>query len=154
MIVQAQFEDLKEILSLQKQAFLSEAESHGNYNIEPLRQTFESITSDFKIYTFLKAVHNDKIVGSIKFKINGDTVWVGKLMVSPDYRNRGLGRRLLLEVEAQNSSASRFQLFTAASSTNNIRLYESVGYRQTRLFEDENQAGMTFVEMEKKNTTC
>lgn len=153
MIIKAEFEDLNEILNLQKRAFLSEAESHGNYDIEPLRQTYESITSDFEIYTFLKAVHNGKIVGSIKFRTNGNTVWVGKLMVSPDHRKQGLGRRLLLEVEALNPTASRFQLFTAASSLNNVRLYESVGYQLVRQFDDETQAGMSFVEMIKENTT-
>ena len=142
-------EDLKEILYLQKQAFVTEAESHGNYDIEPLRQTYESILSDFNSCLFLKAVCGGKIIGSIKYKVLDDRVWLGKLMVDTGYRGRGLGRRLLAEVEKANPEAKKFQLFTAASSTHNIRLYESVGYKVCRQYQDEEQDGFLMVEMEK-----
>ncbi|HCC52404.1 MAG TPA: GNAT family N-acetyltransferase, partial [Porphyromonadaceae bacterium] len=91
--------DLKDILHLQKQAFITEAESHGNYDIEPLRQTYESILSDFNSCLFLKAVSGGKIIGSVKYKALDDRVWIGKLMVDTGYRGQGLGRRLLAEVE-------------------------------------------------------
>ena len=42
-ITKAVFEDLKEKLSLQRSAFQMEAGAHGNYDIEPLQQTYESI---------------------------------------------------------------------------------------------------------------
>lgn len=42
-------EDLLEILFLQKRAFVQEAEiNNGNYNLIPIKQTFESISLDFK----------------------------------------------------------------------------------------------------------
>ena len=108
--------DLKDILHLQKQAFITEAESHGNYDIEPLRQTYESILSDFNSCLFLKAVSGGKIIGSVKYKALDDRVWIGKLMVDTGYRGQGLGRRLLAEVEKANPDAKKFQLFTAASA--------------------------------------
>ena len=58
-ISKAEYNDLDTILSLQKIAFLSEAELYGNYQIEPLHQTLESIQSDFSTYTFLKAEHQE-----------------------------------------------------------------------------------------------
>ncbi len=143
--------DLEEILRLQKQAFITEAESHGNYDIEPLRQTYESILSDFDTCLFLKAVSGGKIIGSVKYKVLDDRVWIGKLIVDPGYRRRGLGRRLLAEVEKANPDAKKFQLFTAASSTHNIHLYESVGYKVCRQYQDDEQAGFLMVEMEKPN---
>ncbi len=142
-------EDLREILHLQKQAFITEAESHGNYDIEPLRQTYESVLSDFGSCTFLKAVCSGKIIGSVKYKALGDRVWIGKLIVDTGFRRRGLGRKLLAEAENANPEAKRFQLFTAASSTHNIRLYESAGYRVCRRYKDDEQGGFLMVEMEK-----
>ncbi len=146
IITVAGVEDAAEILDLQKRAFVTEAQAHGNSDIEPLRQTLDGVVADFGSHTFLKAVEagdggdggafgsEGQIVGSVKFRAMDDRVWVGKLIVDIDCRGRGLGRRLLAEVEALNPGAARFQLFTAASSDHNIRLYESVGYRVVREF--------------------
>jgi len=150
-IEKAEFDDLKEILALQKLAFQTEAEAHGNYDIEPLKQTYESICADFSTYTFLKVTQNNRIIGSVKSRIKDGTVWVGKLIVSPDFRKKGLGKQLLNEVEKRYPDAERFQLFTAASSIHNIRLYESVGYTITGEFTDDKQAELVMVEMVKLN---
>jgi len=148
----ATIEDLPEILRLQKKAFLTEAESHGNYDIEPLKQTYESILLDFREHSFLKATDSSNIIGSIKYRKNGDTVWLGKLIVDQDYRGQGLGRRLLTEVEKLNPGITKFQLFTAASSIWNIRLYESVGYMVCGEYSDSGQSGLVMVEMMKVKT--
>ncbi len=145
----AREENAAEILDLQKRAFVTEALSHGNYDIEPLKQTYGDILADFATHTFLKAVSDGKIVGSVKYRALDDRVWLGKLIVDIACRGRGLGRRLLAEVEAHNPAAGRFQLFTAASSTHNIRLYESVGFRVVREFKDGEQDGFLMVEMIK-----
>jgi len=148
-ILQADREDLNKILELQKLAFVTEAESHGNYDIEPLKQSYESILSDFETHSFLKAMKGNEIVGSVKYRNIDYTVWVGKLIVNPNCRKQGLGKRLLLEVEKINSQAIKFQLFTAASSIHNIRLYESVGYKICNKYEDNTQSGLEMVEMIK-----
>ncbi len=145
-------EDLEEILRLQKRAFQTEAEAHGNYDIEPLKQTYESILSDFNTHVFLKAVYKGEIIGSVKYRVWNDRVWIGKLIVNINNRGQGLGKRLLAEVERNNSGAKRFQLSTAASSLHNIRLYESAGYQICREYEDETQGGFSMVEMEKIKT--
>ena len=147
----AQKEDAAEILDLQKRAFVTEAQAHGNWDIEPLRQTLDGILADFATHIFLKAVNGDgRIVGSVKYHALEDRVWVGKLIVDIACRGRGLGRQLLARVEALNPEARQFQLFTAASSDHNIRLYESVGYGVVREFRDAAQDGFTMVEMIKK----
>jgi ribosomal protein S18 acetylase RimI-like enzyme len=145
----ARLEDLDEIFRLQKRAFRTEAELHGNYAIEPLMQTYESILSDFTSYVFLKVVYERKIIGSVKYRDWDDRVEIGKLIVDTRHRRQGLGRKLLAEVENANLQAKRFHLFTAATSTHNIRLYESVGYQVCRQYQDHAQAGFLMVEMEK-----
>jgi ribosomal protein S18 acetylase RimI-like enzyme len=142
-------EDLQEILYLQKQAFRTEAELHGNYDIEPLKQTYESILSDFNTYVFLKAECEGQIIGSVKYRELDDRVWIGKLIVDINYRRQGLGKRLLVEVEKVHPKAGKFHLLTAASSTHNIRLYESLGYQVCRQYQDTTQANLIMVEMAK-----
>lgn len=128
-ITKAQFEDLPEILQLQKLAYLSEAELVGNYNIEPLMQTLEDLQKDFAKGIVLKALGEDgKIVASIRAFLDGKTVYVGKLMVKPEKQNQGLGGRLLLAVEEFYPN-KRYELFTSNKSAKNIYLYEKNGYK-------------------------
>lgn len=48
-------------------------------------------------------------------------------MIHPDYRRRGLGTRLIAEIE-NCFPDTRYELFTSSKSLNNIRLYEKMGY--------------------------
>lgn len=78
---------------------------------------------------FLKAVENDRIVGSIRAYKKQDTCFVEKLIVEPEYQNRGIGKKLMQEVENYFPAAHRYELFTGNKSERNIHLYESLGYR-------------------------
>jgi GNAT superfamily N-acetyltransferase len=61
----------------------------------------------------------------------GHTAFIEDLYVSPDYRNRGLGRRALEVVEAECSSRGMLALHLEVGSGNvagNV-LYESFGFK-------------------------
>jgi len=60
--------DANEILELQKSAFLGQAAIYNNYELPPLTQTLESIENEFGEKTFLKAVSNGQVIGSVRFK--------------------------------------------------------------------------------------
>jgi hypothetical protein len=47
--------DVEEILQLQKQAYLSEAELYNDYKIKPLIQTLDDIKQDFLKQIFLSS---------------------------------------------------------------------------------------------------
>ena len=49
IIKQALKEDLREILTLQKLAYQSEAEIYNDYSIPPLIQTLDKIKEDFSV---------------------------------------------------------------------------------------------------------
>jgi ribosomal protein S18 acetylase RimI-like enzyme len=151
LISNAIYTDLEEILALQKLAFLTEAEFYNNYEIEPLKQTLENITADFKDHIFLKADLNNKIIGSVKGRLVDGDCWIGKLVVNPEFRNKGLGRRLMLEIEARFPDAKQFLLYTGNQSYANIHLYESLGYKKLELFKDEKTPDIHLVKMMKEN---
>ena len=48
--------DAKEILALQKLAYISEAEIYNDFTIQPLHETLNEITSEIKIQYVLKCV--------------------------------------------------------------------------------------------------
>jgi ribosomal protein S18 acetylase RimI-like enzyme len=146
-IEKAKREDLNEILELQYLAYQSEAALFGTNDIPPLRQTLDEVVEEYNVGTILKMVdENGIIIGSVRAKENNDTVYIGKLMVHPDYRGNGFGTKLLSEIEHLFPN-KRYELFTSTRSVDNIRLYQKSGYKifSERIENDE----LTFVYMEK-----
>lgn len=122
--------DAGEILALQKLAFQSEAELYGDFTIDPLTQTIEDISEEFKTRTVLKCVADGRIVGSVRAHEIDGTCLIGRLIVHPEYQNQGLGTRLMQEIESRFPKARRFEIFTGTKSLHNIRLYEKLGYKE------------------------
>jgi GNAT superfamily N-acetyltransferase len=127
----ASAKDAEEILELQKLAYITEAETYDDYTIPPLTQTIPEMLDDFLKYTVLKATSDDVIVGSVRGQLTGDSVYVGRLMVDPEYQNKGLGTRLMLAIESAFPQAKKFTLGTGHRSMRNLYLYHKLGYRVT-----------------------
>lgn len=151
IIERASSEDAKEILSLQKLAYLSEAEIYGDYSIPPLLQTLDQLRADFESLHFLKASIDGELAGSVRGSMQGETCHIGRLIVHPDFRNRGIGSRLMTDIEACFDGAVRYELFTGHLSERNLRLYRSLGYApfKTEAVTD----GLTLVFLEKRPRT-
>lgn len=74
-------------------------------------------------------VEGNIIAGSVRAFVNGDTCNIGRLIVHPDFQNRGIGSRLLREVEQMFKEYRRFELFTGHKSKKNLYLYGKKGYK-------------------------
>ena len=87
-----------------------------------------------------------KIIGSVRASEMNGTVRIGKLMVHPDFRRRGYGSKLIKAIE-ECFPGMRYELFTSTRSVDNIRLYESLGYKifDRKKIDEE----LVFVYMEK-----
>ena len=129
IIEQAKVKDAEEILKLQKLAYLSEAEIYDDYTIPPLTQTLEQIRDDFKRQLFLKATTDGQIIGSVRAHLKDETCFIGRLIVHPHHQNRGIGTKLMREIEARFADTQRFELFTGYRSERNLHLYKKLGYR-------------------------
>ena len=141
-------EDLQEILDLQYIAYQSEADLFGTQDIPPLKQTLEELIQEYNIGVVFKIKDNNRIIGSVRVKSDNGNVYIGKLMVHPSYQKRGLGKRLLNEVELRYPGC-RYELFTSTLSKNNIRLYESIGYSEYK--REKVNDMLTFVYFEKNS---
>jgi len=139
--------DMAEILRLQHLAYRSEALIHNDFTIQPLTQTLTEALYEFHRGVVLKAVLEGKIVGSVRAYEAEETVYIGKLMVHPDYQGHGLGKRLLLAIEALFPDSGRFELYTSCKSERNLILYEACGY--ARFQEELNASGIAFAYLEK-----
>lgn len=146
-ITTANENDLETILKLQYLAYQSEAELFGTKDIPPLKQTLEEVIEEFNKGIILKMIDdNDEIIGSVRAYEDNGTVYIGKLMVHPDFRGNGYGSALLTGIE-EYFPGKRYELFTSTRSVDNIRLYSKLGFKifDEKKINDE----LTFVYMEK-----
>jgi GNAT superfamily N-acetyltransferase len=141
---------MEAILRLQYIAYQSEAQIYNDFTLQPLTQTIDDVTAEFHKGIVLKAVSNGEIIGSVRAHADGDTVYIGKLMVHPDHRGKGLGKRLLSSIE-NTLHRKRFELFTGLKSERNLHIYEAAGY--TRYEEKPDTTGVMVVYMEKQYNT-
>jgi len=146
-ICKAKYKDITEILRLQYLAYQSEAALFGTDDIPPLKQTIDEVAYEYNNGVILKLITEDnEIVGSIRAKKENDTVYIGKLMVHPDYRCNGYGRKLLLAIE-EYYPGNRYELFTSTRSVDNIRLYNEMSYSEFK--QEKVNDELVFVYMEK-----
>ena len=142
----ASIDDLTEILELQIRAYQSEAAIYNDYSIEPLIETPLELQEQFKHKTFLKAVLDGKIVGSVRGYLKEETVHIGRLAVESDFQNQGMGTQLIRSIEAYFPNAKRYELFTGNKSINNLRLYNNLGYSEFKREPGGDQIMMIYLE--------
>jgi len=163
--------DAPEILALQKIAYQSEVELYGDDSLPALQQTLQDLLNDFERQpareisllgarhdrpeteagtdhiVFLKAVVNGKIIGSIRGYAIDNTAYLSRMIVHPYFRRRGIGRRLLTEMEQVFPEVTRFEAKTGHQSKRNIFQLEKVGYQVFRT--EPFNASITWIYLEK-----
>ncbi|RSS82752.1 GNAT family N-acetyltransferase [Streptomyces sp. WAC06614] len=125
-------EDAEQIFKLQYLAFQSEAALYGNYRIQPLTQSLDSLREELAQHIVLVARLGDEVVGAVRGSVDEDGAGaIAKLCVHPRLQGHGLGARLLRAVEealAERARAARFRLHTGRKSESNLRMYRKAGY--------------------------
>jgi len=156
LYLRADKSDAPEILALQKIAYQSEAEIYGDDSLPALQQSLEDLENDFERrpnreagllgargagdrqeterdrIVFLKAVVNSKIIGSVRGYRVDDTAHFSRMIVHPYFRGRGIGRRLLTEIEQAFPEVQRFEALTGHKSKRAIFQLEKRGYKIDR----------------------
>lgn len=149
MISVAVQEDLPEILTLQLNAFGEVARRLNAASLPPLKQTLENLLEEAQNTVFLKYAENGHIAGSVRGRLDASGIChVGKLIVDPDRRNRGIGQQLMRALEEHfRGKAAGYLLFTSEDTPETLHLYHKLGY--TELYR-RNEDGTVMVFLEKK----
>ncbi|MCD7442035.1 GNAT family N-acetyltransferase [Streptomyces lincolnensis] len=125
-------QDAEQIFRLQYLCFQSEAALYGNYRIDPLVQTLDSVREEVAADCVFVARLGEEVVGSVRGRVTEDgSAAIGKLCVHPRLQGHGIGARLLRAAEsalADERGATSFRLHTGHRSEGNLRLYRRVGY--------------------------
>lgn len=125
--------DAEQIFRLQYLCFQSEAALYGNYRIDPLVQSLDSVREEVARDCVFVARLGDEVVGSVRGTITDDgAAAIGKLCVHPRLQGHGIGARLLRAAESalvEDRGATRFRLHTGHRSESGMSLYRRVGYQ-------------------------
>jgi GNAT superfamily N-acetyltransferase len=124
-------DDAGEVLTLQRAAYVSEAQAHDDLWLPPLTQTLNDLRAELARPTVRAWGYRDaaRLVAAVRVEVHDTAALIGRLVVVPDRQNHGLGSRLLLEAEQRlPDSVTTLELFTGEHSHANLRLYRRLGY--------------------------
>ena len=116
-----------ELLTLQRAAYVTEAQLYDDVRLPALVQTLDDLVHELAASTCVAAVAGTRLVGAVRTRERDGVLHIGRLVVAPDRQGQGIGTRLLLAAE-QATGLPRATLFTGARSTANLRLYQRHGY--------------------------
>lgn len=149
-IIEANHDDLQNILALQLASYQSEGMINDDFEISPLLYTMKHMENDYKDKKIFKAIFQGMIVGSIRGYKKKETCYIEKLIVHPGYQNLGIGKKLMLFFEKYFDLCSAFELFTGTNSIKNINLYKKLGYAIYKEEKTSDKYGFVFLKKKKQ----
>ena len=121
--------DAGELLTLQLACWVTEALANDDLDIPALHEGMPEVLAaldECDVYVVRTA---GRLVGSVRGRLDGHEWDIGRLMVAPDLRGRGLGRVLLDHIMAvAPPQATAYRLFTGKHSEANLRRYKRAGF--------------------------
>ena len=103
MIIElATIQDVPALLDLQRKAFGPLCEELEWEDAPVLTESLEHAYEEFARCTTLK-VQNDEglIIGSVNGKVTDGSLYIGRLMVLPEYQQQGIGKLLFREIQSR-----------------------------------------------------
>ena len=131
-IERADVRDAGEILTVQRAAYITEAQLHGDPFLPPLVESLDHVRTMIADSIVLKASVGTRLAGAVRGRFNDRTCLIGRLVVAPDLQGRGIGGALMRALEEEATAhADACVLFTGHLSDANLRLYRRLGYAET-----------------------
>ncbi len=123
--------DAGEVLTLQRAAYVPEAQHYGDPALPPLVETLDEVREALRSpdVVALGVREDGRLLGAVRLRVHDGVADLGRLAVVPDRQGEGIGSTLLRACEAAAPAGVReIRLFTGSRSAPTIRLYERFGY--------------------------
>lgn len=141
--------DAGEVLTLQRAAYVTEAQLYDDMRLPALTQSLDELRAELQEgFAFKATLATGRLVGAVRARLDDGTLHVGRLTVAPDQQGKGIGGALLQRMEREAPVGTEtYALFTGHLSSANLRLYERHGYLEVR--RKALHPGVTLVHLEK-----
>lgn len=132
-------DEVTDIASQIKLVPATQSDTENMYNWE-MESIDKSLQSDSKVISYIKQdvqdsikdtkmiTYNNKTIGMLTccYIDNGEWWYIGEIYLIPEYRNKGIGTKLIKE---QMQSYDKIKLQLAYSNKGAIKLYKSLGFK-------------------------
>ncbi|GLQ55213.1 GNAT family N-acetyltransferase [Devosia nitrariae] len=118
----------REIIAMQRLAFMREARLYGDPDLPPMTETPDELQLALASVSVLVAMIDSQVVGSVRGQLENGNCHVHRLAVHPAYQRQGLGELLMRAIEDAFPTVQAFHLETGHLSAGNLRLYAKLGY--------------------------
>jgi GNAT superfamily N-acetyltransferase len=148
--------DAGEVLTVQRAAYVSEAQLYKDAFLPALTQTLDELIDEIESGGGFVLRKSGRLVGAVRTRVVGGLLQIGRLTVAPDMQGLGFGSILMnaAEGEGDASDEGAFMapdaaiLFTGKLSEANLRLYARRGYVETH--REQLSTGVELVHMRKE----
>src|SRR3954451_18055992 len=148
--------DAGEVLTVQRAAYVSEAQVYNDAFLPALTQTLDELVSEIESGGGFVLRKNGRMVGAVRTRVVGGLLHISRLTVAPDVQGHGFGSILMNAAEGEAAAtdedsplaADAAVLFTGKLSEANLRLYERRGYVETH--REQLGTGVELVHMRKE----
>lgn len=127
----ATYDDIDDILSITKEAFMRYAELAGIETTAALTETYEDVKRDIDTKIVLIALSDGVPVGSVRVEVFDDgTAYFSRFGVKVTSQNNGIGKSIMNLVDRimKKNGIKKISLHTAAKITSLIRFYYGRGF--------------------------
>jgi N-acetylglutamate synthase-like GNAT family acetyltransferase len=121
--------DIEEFLQMQKSSYEDKAVAYNDYLFTALTEDQDELEKEIHSKLILKAVANNRIVGSIRAYVVDSTCRIEKLWVVPDVRNHGIGEELVTNVERQFRKPKLLEVAVADKCSVTLGFFKHLGFR-------------------------
>lgn len=116
----------QEVLKIQHEAYLIEAQWIGTRKLPPLKETLEELRNCQE--AFLAYYLDEKIVGVLAYEEEGQVTHLCRLFVLPSYSQRGIGEALFAQFETQGHG--KIKVMTGTKNQPAVNFYLKHGFRE------------------------
>lgn len=127
----ATYDDIDDIMSITKEAFIKYAELAGIETTAALTETYEDVKRDIDTKIVLIALSDGVPVGSVRVEVLDDnTAYFSRFGVKVTSQNNGIGKSIMNLVDRimKKNGIKKISLHTASKITSLIRFYYGRGF--------------------------
>ena len=135
-----------EVLELQKVSYAVEATLINYFNIPFSHQDVEDLKKSGE--TFIGCMEDNRLIGVLSYeKSKEGSIEIGRLVVKPNAFRKGVGTRLVKELDFNEPNAKIIRVTTAKANYPSIHLFQKLGYSLTEEFKTSD--GLAMVRLSK-----